>query len=74
MKHTIIKCTKCDYVFYKEDFDHERMVDRCTCGNIDMGTKVAEDSVYKWYVTISYKDERPEIFESDTKIDQQIKP
>ena len=66
-KYLAIKCKDCETILYKQDFMEERCFATCHCGKIKMGTMVIDDSVYDWYVTLQYDDERPEIYETDTK-------
>ena len=63
-----IKCTECGYHFYKQDFENERLVDQCSCGNVKVGTKIVEHSIYPWYITLTYNRERPEIYETEERV------
>ena len=67
-KYLAIKCKDCETILYKQDFVEERCFATCSCGKIQMGTLDASGRTYKWYVTLSYDDRRPDIYETDEKI------
>ena len=55
-----VKCVDCMHVFYCDSFTKKSRKRKCKCGNVTMGIKKIEDSVYPFYITVEYESNRPE--------------
>jgi hypothetical protein len=55
-----VKCTECEHVFYCDTFTKKSRKRKCKCGNIAMGIKKIKNSAYPFFITVEYKDEKPE--------------
>ena len=71
MKLLAIQCEECKDILYKQDFVPsigEQRFATCKCGNVQMGTKAMEGSHIPWYVTLTYRDSRPNIFQAEDRV------
>ena len=65
-----VQCKECKDILYKQDFVPsvgEQRFATCDCGNVQMGTKAMEGSFIPWYVTVHFRDSKPDIFQTEER-------
>jgi len=61
--YLLIECLECNSVFRKQDIHEDSETVHCECKNISVGTQKVVNSRYQFYVTASYSESPPRIYE-----------
>ena len=61
--YLLIECLECGTVFRKQDIEESKETVLCECKNITIGPKEVENSIYPFYVGVTYSKARPRIYE-----------
>jgi len=60
---TIIKCEECEKTFYSDEINLNNAADSCTCKNLKIGIIKPKDSVFLFYVTVTWSISRPKFYD-----------
>ena len=55
-------------MFYCDTFTKKSRKRKCKCRNVTMGIMKVQESMYPFYITVSYNDDRPEF--GDEKLEE----
>lgn len=67
-----IVCTKCNTVFYQDEFNENNAADACKCQNVQIILKPNENSIYAFYLTIHYKEEKPKFYQVRNNVTKEL--
>jgi len=65
MRTTVVECKFCGDNFFYKDFKTLEDSAQCSCDNLEIYCKPTDNSIYKFYITIEYSIEKPDIYEAD---------